>query len=147
MTSQKSFSCSACDFLEFWSTEISAVPQYRYTIVTSSFMKLYSPTGNHKLKFQKKSLIFHFRMPGGAEYRARRQNFRFSRIISEYRYLRSFSFATLEIDAAKECRYFNLRIIARDLRITYIFAFLRNISLNIDCCCLKDCDIMNAHIT
>lgn len=81
--------------------ELLAISRYRYTIVTS-FVELCPPAGNHKLKFQKESLIFHFRVPRDAEYRAEKARLRFPRIISEYRYLRSFSSARILWRAATE---------------------------------------------
>jgi len=66
--------CVAMGLPESWNTGTPAISRYRYTIVTS-FVELYPPAGNHKLKFQKESLIFHFRVPRGAEYRAKRRDF------------------------------------------------------------------------
>jgi len=86
-----------------------AISGYRLRNRYTPFAELYPSAGNHKSKFQKESLIFHFRVPRGAEYRAKRRDCvspSLLRIISGYRYSRSFSCAILVSDAAvrkREC--------------------------------------------
>lgn len=63
------------EILKYWNPPPPpAISRYRRAIVTL-FVELYPPAENHKLKFQKESLIFHFRVPRGTEYRVKRRDF------------------------------------------------------------------------